>query len=212
MDSVKRKSGKDHIGIIPCDRKHGRFLSVGVAEYRYAAGACQLFAVDCNVVSSAAHFKKKYKIAGKLSYILGVMKEFFHHFGEPFRITAECTNGEIYKFDGEAMLCAICNGQWCGGSFHNSPLSDITDGELEMLLVRKMGRVAFLKMIGKYKKGTLIDRKTGKVIPKMQKYIVYKKIKKLTISGCKKICSDGEIADCTMAQISVLRGAVNYKV
>ena len=167
---------------------------------------------DCNVVSSAAHFKNKYKIAGKLSYILGVMKEFFHHFGEPFRITAECVNGEIYKFDGEAMLCAICNGQWCGGSFHNSPLSDITDGELEMLLVRKMGRIAFLKMIGKYKKGTLIDRKTDQVIPKMQKYIVYKKIKKLTISGCKKICSDGEISDCTMAQISVMRGAVNYKV
>ena len=167
---------------------------------------------DCNVVSSAARFKSRYKIAGKLSYILAVMKEFFKRFGEPFVIHADCDGGESFDYNGEAMLCAVCNGQWCGGSFHNSPLSDMTDGVLEMLLVKKMGRIAFLKMIGNYKKGTLIDRSTGQIIPKMQKYVLFKRIKKLTISGCKRICSDGEIEPCEQAEISVLPGAVLYKV
>ena len=88
----------------------------------------------------------------------------------------------------------------------------MTDGVLEMMLVRKMRRVSFIKMIGKYKKGTLIDEKTRQVIPKMQKYVTYKRIRKLTISGCKKICSDGEIFDGKMAQVSVIKGAVNYRV
>ena len=167
---------------------------------------------DCNVVASADHFKKKYKIAGKLSYILGVMKQFFKHFGEPFSVRAVCADGKEFKFDGEAMLCAICNGQWCGGSFHNSPLSDMTDGVLELILVRKMGRIAFLGMIGNYKKGTLIDRKTETIIPKMQKYIIFKKIKSLTITGCKQICSDGEITDCSKAEISVKKAAIRYRV
>lgn len=167
---------------------------------------------DCNVVSSAAHFKMKWKIAGKLSYILGVGKEFFRHFGEHFTVEALCEDGEIFRFSDEAMLCAVCNGQWCGGSFHNSPLSDMTDGVIEMILVRKMSRFAFLKMIGNYKKGTLIDPDTHEIIPKMRKYVIYKRVKKMTLAGCKKICNDGEIFDKDSAEISILPGAVRYKV
>lgn len=166
---------------------------------------------DCNVVSSAEHFKKKWKIAGKLSYLLGVMKEFFGHFGEPFTVRAECEDGSVFEQSEEAMLCAVCNGQWCGGSFHNSPLSDMTDGVLEMLLVRKMSRFSFLRMIGKYKKGTLVDRESGAIIPEMRKYVVLKKIRKLTLTGCRRVCSDGEIYADSKAEIGVLPGAVRYR-
>lgn len=165
---------------------------------------------DCNVVASAQRYKKAPLVSGNLSYLMGVAREFFRPFGEPFRVEAECADGEVFSFDEPALLCAVCNGQWCGGSFHNSPLSDMTDGVLEMILVRKMGRGSFINMIGGYKKGTLIDRETGELDPKYEGKIIYKKIRKMSISGCKTICSDGEIFSATSAEISVIPGTIRY--
>lgn len=167
---------------------------------------------DCNVVASASKFKKKLKIAGKLSYILGVITEFFKPFGEYFEIDALCADGEKYNFKGDCLLCAICNGEWCGGSFHNSPLSRMNDGIIELLLVKKMGRLDFLKLVGKYKKGTLFDD-SGKVKNrKFKDKVKYIKIHSMTINGLKKICSDGEITPCTYAKIEIQPKALLYKI
>lgn len=165
---------------------------------------------DCNVVASAQRYKKIPLVSGNLSYIMGVAREFFRPFGEPFRVEAECADGEVFTFDEPALLCAVCNGQWCGGSFHNSPLSDMTDGVLEMILVRKMSRGSFIKLIGGYKKGTLIDRETGELDPKYEGKVIYKKIRRMSISGCRTICSDGEIFSASSAEISVIPGAIRY--
>ena len=165
---------------------------------------------DCNVVASAQRYKNLPAVSGNLSYIMGVAREFFRPFGEPFRVEAECADGEVFTFDEPALLCAVCNGQWCGGSFHNSPLSDMTDGVLEMILVRKMSRGNFVKLIGGYKKGTLIDRETGELDPKYEGKVIYKKIRRMSISGCRTICSDGEIFSASSAEISVIPGAIRY--
>lgn len=165
---------------------------------------------DCNVVALAGKIKKNLHIAGSLSYLLGVMGEFFRPFGEPFRISALCADGSNFDFDEPALLCAVCNGQWCGGSFHSSPLSDMTDGILELVLVRKTSRVNFLKLIRRYKDGTYIDR-SGKVRAEFEKVLIYKRIRSMTISGCRQICFDGEIRPCDSARISVLPGAIRYK-
>ena len=168
---------------------------------------------DCNVVSSASKFKKKLKIAGKLSYLLGVATEFFKPFGENFTIEATCENGEKFSYSGSCLLCAVCNGEWCGGSFHNSPPSDMTDGLMEMILVKKLSRLSFIKLIGKYKNGTLIDPETLQAnSPKYADKVVYLRLKDMKISGMKKICSDGEVEECQKATISMLPGAIQYKV
>ncbi len=163
---------------------------------------------DCNVVKTAGELKRKLGVSGSLSYILGVVREFFRPFGESFKISATCEDGSIYNFEEPALLCAVCNGQWCGGGFHSSPLSDMRDGVLEMILVRKTGRLNFIRLIGKYRKGTHIDRAHGTVSPVCGDTVILKRIRKMTISGCRQICYDGEIMDCTQAEISVLPGAV----
>lgn len=165
---------------------------------------------DCNVVDSAGKLKKKHKIAGELSYILGVITEFFKPFGEHFTISALCEDGSTFEFDGDCLLCAVCNGQWCGGSFRNSPRSDMSDGLLELILVKKTSRFNFIKLIGKYKKGTLIDWESGSGPKGYEELIVYRRIKEMTISGTRRICADGEIEEKTSAQISVLPGAIRY--
>lgn len=209
-------SGNDTIKTIDtlASDKNAQELKLDVIKYnnKYCINMLNI-GFDCNVVSSASKFKKKLKIAGKLSYLLGVATEFFKPFGENFTIDATCENGEKFTYRGSCLLCAVCNGEWCGGSFHNSPPSDMTDGLMEMILVKKLGRLSFIKLIGKYKNGTLIDPKTLKVTtPKYADKVVYLRLKDLKISGMKQLCADGEVEDCQNATISMMPAAIQYKV
>lgn len=209
-------SGNDTIKTIDtlASDKNAQELKLDVIKYnnKYCINMLNI-GFDCNVVSSASKFKKKLKIAGKLSYLLGVATEFFKPFGENFTIDATCENGEKFTYRGSCLLCAVCNGEWCGGSFHNSPPSDMTDSLMEMILVKKLGRLSFIKLIGKYKNGTLIDPKTLKVTtPKYADKVVYLRLKDLKISGMKQLCADGEVEDCQNATISMLPAAIQYKV
>lgn len=165
---------------------------------------------DCNVAASAGKYKKKWKIAGKTSYILGVITEFFKPFGEYFRIRAICEDGSSFEYEGPTLLCAICNGQWCGGSFHNSPYSDMCDGMLELILVKKTSRFNFLRLIGRYKKGTLIDWERGCGPKGFEELIVFRRIKEITVEGSKRICSDGEILDRSSTKAAISPSAIRY--
>lgn len=165
---------------------------------------------DCNVVETAGKLKQKRKIAGNLSYILGVVTEFFKPFGEHFKVRALCEDGSTFEFDGDCLLCAICNGQWCGGSFHNSPYSDMSDGLLELLLVKKTSRLNFVKLIGKYKDGTLLDRDSLLPPKGYEDLIVYRRVREITVEGTQRICVDGEIEETASAKISVLPKAIRY--
>ena len=203
-------SGNDTVKSIPEKTVEDQVISVDLIKYNDRYGINMLnIGFDCNVVASASRFKHKWNIAGKLSYLLGVVTEFFKPFGEDFNIEAVCENGEEFKYNGSCLLCAVCNGEWCGGSFHNSPASNMSDGVIEMMLVKKMSRLKFINLIGKYKKGTLVKEE---VLKKFGDYVTYLRIKNMKISGCKQICSDGEIENCTSAEISIIPGAIQYRL
>lgn len=203
-------SGNDTVKSIPEKTVEDQVISVDLIKYNDRYGINMLnIGFDCNVVASASRFKHKWNIAGKLSYLLGVVTEFFKPFGEDFNIEAVCENGEEFKYNGSCLLCAVCNGEWCGGSFHNSPASNMSDGVIEMMLVKKMSRLKFINLIGKYKKGTLVKED---VLKKFGDYVTYLRIKNMKISGCKQICSDGEIENCTSAEISIIPGAIQYRL
>ena len=168
---------------------------------------------DCNVVERAARYKKIRGISGNFSYILGVGRQFFSRFGERFSVRAELADGGEFTFEGDVLLCAVANGQWCGGSFHNSPLSDMTDGTLEMILVKKMSRINFIRMIGKYKKARLVSGEFADCVdPRYSDYVIFRRIQKLTLEGCVRICADGEIVPREKVVISVVPGALRYVV
>ena len=167
---------------------------------------------DCNVVATTMHYKKRKGISGEMAYILGVIHEFFRPFGEHFKVHANCADGSFFDYEGDCMLCAACNGQWCGGSFHNSPLSDMSDGVFELLIVKKVSRLKFIRLIGQYKNGTLIDKETGDVVEKWKDLIFYKRVTDFDIFGCKKICADGEIENATEGHFAIAPSALLYKI
>lgn len=205
-------SGNDTVKSIPSGAE-GKILSLDLIRYNDHYGINMInIGFDCNVVTSAGKFKHKWKIAGKPSYLFGVITEFFKPFGEHFKVSALCEDGSRLEYEGPTLLCAVCNGQWCGGSFHNSPYSDMSDGLLEMILVKKTSRLNFVKLIGRYKDGTLIDRESGLAPKGYEDLVIYRRVKELTVCGIKRICIDGEVEEANSATVSVLPKAIRYKL
>ncbi len=185
------------IDLYACNDRHGiNMINIGF---------------DCNVVSSAAKFKQHFHIAGSLSYILGIVTEFFKHFGWTFSIHATLEDGSPFNYEGDCLLCAICNGQWCGGGFHNSPLSDMQDGVLELLLVKKVSRLKFLTLISKYKDGTLVDPQTGEIAAAYAHLAAYKRIRSVSVTGTRRVCLDGEVIEVDHADVHVMEKALLYR-
>lgn len=209
---VPSGSGNDTIKSMPAELKGGILpLDVVQVNDTYCINMLNI-GFDCNVVVSAAKFKKMRFSGRTFAYLMGIATEFFKPFGEDFHIVAECADGSAFEFEGACLLCAVCNGQWCGGGFHNSPYSDMSDGVLEMILVKKTSRLNFIKLIGKYKDGTLIDRETGLPPKGYEDIVSYHRIKSVTVSGTKQICIDGEIEQTDRAVVSVLPRAVQYRI
>lgn len=211
LTSVACGSGNDTVKSLP--QQPGIELILDVMKHNTGYSINMLnMGFDCNVVASHNKIKKKFHLAGKLSYILGVIVELFKPLGENFVIDAVTADDKPFHYEGACLFCCVCNGQWCGGSFHNSPLSDMTDGILELIIVSKMNRLEFVNLVGKYKKGTLFNLDTKELSnPAYEKYIKYVPVKKVTVSGIKQFCADGEIIASNQVDAHIIPQALRYR-
>lgn len=168
---------------------------------------------DCDVVIKTSKMKKKPLVSGSMAYILSVAARFFQKFGQTMCVKAVDADGVEHNYNGEYLLCLVGNGSFYGGGFHSSPDSDVTDGIMELIMVKKMSRLQFISLIGIYKKGQHI--KDGKIIEKFRDYFTYIKCKHIEISQVKYYCVDGEIEyvdDMNKPiNIDVVPGALKFK-
>lgn len=204
LSVVPAGTGNDFVKSFP---EKDRIYTVDALKYgdKYAVNIIN-FGFDSNVVIKTATYKKAFP--GSAAYIAGVVDTFFHKMGEDWYIEVEDENGNVEKYDETFTLALAANCQFYGGGFRAAPLADSSDGLIDFVAVRKIPRGALIKLIGSYKKGTHIDPMTEKPYPKFEKYVIYRRCKKIAIKGVKNICADGEISDCTEAEISVVPGAL----
>ena len=71
-----------------------------------------------------------------------------------------------------------------------------------------MSRATFLSLVGSYKKGTHLDPVSSLPYPKFEKYLLYRRCKKVKISGINRLCADGELEERREAEISVVPAAL----
>ena len=88
-------------------------------------------------------------MAGQGAYIASLAGNFFSR-SYSHRWTVEL-DGERVR--GEFILAAVCNGRYYGGGFIPEPDARMDDGVLNTVLVRKVGRGKFLRLVGAYAKG-----------------------------------------------------------
>ena len=164
---------------------------------------------DCEVVKRAAKLKKSPLISGKASYIMGVAGELMARKPLKARITVTNADGSTDNLDGEFLLCAVANAKWYGGGFKVAPLADVSDGLLDFVLIKNVKTATFVKIVGDFKKGLLVDE-NGNLRDDVKDIMYYKKCVGVRVEGCGSVCADGEIFEEDTVDISVVPKAINY--
>ena len=124
------------------------------------------------------------------------------------KITYKEQDGSLKTFEGDCLLVVAANGAYYGGGFKASPAASVSDGLIDLMIVKKVSKLKFLSLVAGYKKGVHIDSVTGKVNKKFSDFIIFCKCKEVTIEGIKEICADGEIFNTDKAEIGILPGAI----
>ena len=66
-----------------------------------------------------------------------------------------------------------------GGGYVAAPEADMQDGLLDLVLIRKIGRLAVARVIGDYKKGAHIQN--GQVAPSFQKIALFRRVRSVQV-------------------------------
>lgn len=164
---------------------------------------------DCGVVQRASKLKKSPLISGKASYIMGVVGELMARKPLKIKVTITYADESTEELNGEFLLCAVANAKWYGGGFKVAPLAEVSDGLLDLVLIKNVKTSTFIKIVGDFKKGILVD-KDGNLREDVKDIMYYKKCIGVKIEGCETVCADGEIFEANVVDISVVPKAINY--
>lgn len=156
---------------------------------------------DARVNYDCVRLKGKYKTVKK-AYKVAIRKNLFRPLGDKVKITAD---GEEC-FNGKSLLMAFANGMYYGGGYKCAPESLVDDGLLDMVIVKKVGILTFARLVKYYKRGEHLEN------PAVRKYVIYNKVKKVTIESdhilC--VCIDGETFHLKKVDIEVIPQAIKF--
>ncbi len=143
---------------------------------------------DCNVVHRTTKMQKNPLIRGKMKYIAGLVGELV----TKNTIRAKITMDKGDELDTDVLLSVCANGRFYGGGFCAAPLAELTDGLMDILVVKDVTRREFLSMVGDYKKGTYIES-DGTIKERFEDILMYRRCEEYRVSGIERYCIDGEL-------------------
>lgn len=161
------------------------------------------FGFDAYVAYNMSKFKNR-PFSGRGAYNLAVVYSLISKMKHKVKITID---NEV-AFSGNMLLAAVANGICYGGGYYCSPKALVNDGLLDVSIVKSLPRLKFIKMIGKYKKGTYLEDDN------IMKYVTYKKTKNMVIECDKELiyCMDGEVESAKKINISIEENALRFVV
>ena len=121
----------------------------------YSLNICSM-GLDANVADRMVNYKRLPLVSGSMAYNLALVRTFFGRLSQRLNIVLETENGTIER-EGEYLFALAANGQYYGGGYHGSPLSQPDDGLLDFILIKNISHLKFLTILGKYKKGQHLD-------------------------------------------------------
>ncbi len=160
---------------------------------------------DANVADMTSEIKKKPFISGSLAYFLSILINLIKKRGANLKIKVD--DREIHT--GRLLLTSIANGCYCGGGIKSNPLASVTDGLLNINIIRNISRIRFLTLLPGYMKGTFLSLKN------VDRYITSIKCKSITIcpaSDMMRLCIDGEMTDAKKTVFEIVPKAVNFVI
>lgn len=125
-----------------------KLVDLGMVNDRYFINIASV-GFDAEVVYNSAAFKKLPMIGGKLAYIMGILITLIKNKSRVFNVEID---GK--KHDINSLLIAVANGRKYGGGLLIAPDANITDGEFNVCIVKKISRLKILRFFPKVIKGT----------------------------------------------------------
>lgn len=163
--------------------------------------------LDSEVAYGIPKFRRFPLCGGNMAYNLSILQCLCGHMGRKMRVEVD---GEL--IEDELLIATVCNGVAYGGGFRASPNADLQDGWLELLLVKKIGRLRIPGVLAKYKMGTHLA--CDAVIESLQDVMTYRKAKRVSITpsdGKDAIINiDGECAPAPALHAEVLPLAARF--
>lgn len=144
-----------------------------VGEGRVAAAICSA-GLDAQVAYGIPKFRRLPFCGGTMAYNLSIVQSICGPLGHHLRVQAD---DEVIT--GDFLMLAICNGRAYGGGYVAAPEADMQDGLLDLVLIRKIGRVAVARVIGGYKKGAHIQN--GQVTPPYQNIALFRRVRRVEV-------------------------------
>ncbi len=155
---------------------------------------------DCEVVKLTAKLKQKKLLSANMGYIAGLVLTLIRKPGVKAWVSVD--GGEPQRRN--MLLTSVANGEWCGGGFHSSPLALLSDGVLDMLMIKNVTRIRFVSLVKTYKDGSFVENPGARrVIDYVKAHTVH-----YTFDGMQSICVDGEVIEATELQVSVAENAL----
>ena len=136
--------------------------------------------LDARIGTDVANYKRIPLLHGFRAYAVSTVVNLFRGIAEHYVVEV---GGET--IDREQTFVCVCNGRFYGGGFNPVPEADPTDGELDVLLVKKVSLLQVPAVIGKYKAGRY------KELPHLVRHLKTKSIK-ITCDKVTPINLDGE--------------------
>ena len=124
----------------------GKYLSLNICA----------MGMDALVAWKMVRYKHWPLVSGPTAYKLAVLDVLCHRIGCKLRVVMDTPDGEVVR-EGDFLFSLAASGQYYGGGYHASPLSQPNDGLLDFILVRKVGKLKVLGLLKKYRAGAHLD-------------------------------------------------------
>jgi len=158
---------------------------------RYSINICSV-GVDARIGGDVHKYSSLPFISGSRAYILSTLVNFIKGIGRHFTIRLD-----DMVIEGDFSLICACNGRYYGGGFNPIPDAIPDDGLIDFLIIKKVSRIAFAKLIGKFRNGRY------KEMPKI--YVTYYRGRSLRVESRESmvINIDGEIEEKSVSDFIV---------
>lgn len=169
-----------------------------------SAAICSV-GLDAKVAYGIPKFRRFPLCGGSMAYNLSILQCLLGKLGQKLTITLD--DKVLHK---DCLMVAVCNGKTYGGGFYAAPEASLTDGLLDVMIVKKLNLLGIAKVISVYKKGNHF--KNGEIIPSLADIIYFYRVKSVSIvpetAGETMVLNeDGECGSVVALQATILPAA-----
>ncbi|MDL2219283.1 protein BmrU [Ruminococcaceae bacterium OttesenSCG-928-O06] len=128
--------------------------------------------LDADVAYNIPKYRRIPFLGGSMAYNISIVEKLLKPLGRRLHITVD---GESWEDD--YLIATVCNAQHYGGGYQAAPMARLDDGQLDVILVKKVSRLLIASIIGPYKKGEhYVD---GRLADKFKDVMVYRSAKEV---------------------------------